>query len=180
MSFLHYFDLKASSESSFLIKVILSLLVFAARFIGLPPNFSPVGGYGFTVKSLALFYLPIILFDWQVSGFYTGFIFTYLGFFSYFLLGRLSRGRFKKQLILLPVASFLFFLISNFGVWLSWYPHTWFGLLSCYVSSVPFYSNTLLGDLVFGTSFILLCKITQLKLVDLNHAINKLKKPAFN
>lgn len=180
MSFLSHFDFKSFLKSSSLARAILSLLVLAARFIGLPPNFSPIGGYGFTAKSLVLFYLPIVLFDWQVSGFYTGFIFTYLGFFSYFLLGRLSRGQFKKQLLLLPIASFLFFLISNFGVWLFWYPQTLSGLLACYLAAIPFYGNTLMGDLVFGTGFILLYKITQSKLVNFNQAIDNFKQPTFD
>lgn len=53
-------------------------------------------------------------------------------------------------------ASCLFFLLSNFGVWQSaqqftppMYPHTLAGLGECYVAGLPFFSHTMLGDLLF-------------------------------
>lgn len=47
--------------------------------------------------------------------------------------------------------SLLFFILSNFGVWLEgWlYPRTWEGLTACYVAGIPFYRNQLLGDLAY-------------------------------
>lgn len=44
-----------------------------------------------------------------------------------------------------------FFLITNFAVWafgLS-YPRTSAGLLSCYVAGIPFFWNTLAGDMLY-------------------------------
>ena len=51
--------------------------------------------------------------------------------------------------------STLFFLLSNFGVWLEgWlYPRTWEGLVTCYVAGLPFYRNQLLGDLGYTALF---------------------------
>ena len=47
-------------------------------------------------------------------------------------------------------ASTAFFLISNFGVWISgWYSLTLGGLAACYVNAIPFYGYTLVGDLAF-------------------------------
>ena len=47
-------------------------------------------------------------------------------------------------------ASTLFFLLSNFGVWLAgWYPMTGAGLLSCYAYAIPFFGYTVAGDLLF-------------------------------
>ena len=48
-------------------------------------------------------------------------------------------------------ASLFFFLTTNFGVWLEGrlYPLTAGGLLNCYYNAIPFFRNTLLGDLVF-------------------------------
>jgi hypothetical protein len=55
-------------------------------------------------------------------------------------------------------ASVIFFVLSNFGDWLSGvnYPLTWEGLVTCYVMAIPFFGNTILGDLfyvalLFGT-----------------------------
>lgn len=47
----------------------------------------------------------------------------------------------------------LFFLVSNFGVWLFGgelrYPHTLAGLWECYVAAIPFYRNSLISMAVF-------------------------------
>ncbi len=48
--------------------------------------------------------------------------------------------------------SVLFFLVSNFSVWLTTitYPKNWIGLIECYIAGIPFFQNTLLGDLVYS------------------------------
>lgn len=47
--------------------------------------------------------------------------------------------------------SLLFFVLTNFGVWLvgELYPRTAAGLWACYVAAIPFFRSTLLGDLVY-------------------------------
>lgn len=67
------------------------------------------------------------------------------------------KGRVKiPALIGTTVASStLFFLISNFGVWIAgeMYPHTFSGLLTCYALGIPFYRNAAVGDLLFVGAF---------------------------
>ena len=46
-------------------------------------------------------------------------------------------------------SSTLFFVLTNFGVWLMGYPLTFAGLVSCYTLAIPFFVNTIIGDLVF-------------------------------
>jgi len=142
--------------------IVGAIVVMISRVIKIAPNFSLLGSFGFFSQNFLLFFANIILFDWLVGGFYQGFIFNYLGFASYWLLGKLARTR-KQQLILLPLASFLFFLISNFGVWLFWYEHNLANLGQCYLLAVPFYKNTLLSDLIFGYSWIMGATIWQEK-----------------
>jgi hypothetical protein len=47
--------------------------------------------------------------------------------------------------------SLSFFLISNFGAWLSMsiYPKTPAGLLAAYVAGIPFYQNRFAADMIF-------------------------------
>lgn len=142
---------------------LIALVVFVSRWQLLPANFSPVGSYGFLGGYPGLFFLTIIAFDWLRGGFYPGFLFTYLGFAGYAWLGRLSQGRWRYQLLFLPLASGLFFLLSNFGVWWYWYPHTLTGLLTCYSLAVPFYGRTLLGDIVFGYGTLLIINYQKIK-----------------
>ena len=46
----------------------------------------------------------------------------------------------------------LFFIISNFGVWLtgSLYQQSLEGLIQCYIMALPFFTNTLLSTIIFA------------------------------
>lgn len=139
-------------------QVLVAGAVFVSR-LGwlLPANISPVGSFGFFGNNW-LYFAGIITFDWLVGGFYPNFWVTYLGFAAYPALGYVAKKFFKNKIgvkaALIPLASFLFFLISNFGVWWSWYPQTLEGLISCYSLALPFYSRTLIGDLIFGYGYL--------------------------
>jgi uncharacterized protein DUF6580 len=82
--------------------------------------------------------------------------FKYICFALTVPLGFLLRGR----TTLLPVGvaavgtTILFFLLSNFEVWLSGhgvsYPRTPAGLMACYIAALPFAKNMLYGNLLFS------------------------------
>lgn len=131
------------------IPAMTALAVFATRGGILPPNVSPLGASGFMTKKFVWFFLGIVAFDFLRGGFYPGVLLTYLGFAAYPLLGRLAGKSLRKQTLFLPMASLLFFLLSNLGVWWFWYPQTWSGLVLCYTMALPFYRNTFLSDLGF-------------------------------
>jgi uncharacterized protein DUF6580 len=50
-------------------------------------------------------------------------------------------------------SSLLFFILTNFNFWYvtSLYPKTFAGMLEAYVYAVPFFRNTILGDLFYST-----------------------------
>lgn len=129
-------------------------ITFVSRLGLLPGNISPLGSFGFFGGSPVWFMVSVVAFDVLVGGLYKGFWLTYLGFLIYPLLGKVAGGRWQRQALLLPLASFGFFLISNLGVWWYWYPKTWEGLLLCYTLAVPFYARTLAGDLGFGYGYL--------------------------
>ncbi len=56
-----------------------------------------------------------------------------------------------KMLALGIGSSIFFFLYTNFGWWLAtnMYPHTWDGLIQCYIMGLPFFKNNLIGNLIF-------------------------------
>lgn len=66
-----------------------------------------------------------------------------------FLRHKLSALRFMGCAI---GSSTAYFLISNFGVWLTpgTYPHTRDGLVACYVAAVPYYRSSTLSTLIGG------------------------------
>ena len=128
------------------------------RILPLPPNFSPViaitlfGSLYFKDKNIAFIApISIILISDLILGFIPN-INTYLPLiFVYFFSWKMNR----MNILNLFIASLIFFLTSNFGVWLlsNWYPKSFAGLIMCYKAALPFFRNTLLSTLLFGLLF---------------------------
>lgn len=138
--------------------------VFISRLNILPANISPLGSFGFFGNPF-LFGASIVAFDFLVKGVYPGFWLTYVGFACYPILGKLAGESIKRKVFLLPLASLLFFFFSNLGVWWYWYDHTLVKLLVCFSLAVPFYTRTLMSDLVFGYGYLLITHVLNLKKV---------------
>ncbi|MDG1824560.1 MAG: hypothetical protein P8H45_06690 [Flavobacteriaceae bacterium] len=137
-------------------KVLFSFVIIAAltRLVPHPPNFAPItamslfAGAYFRRKQLA-FIVPLIamLISDLFLGFYTISIFVYLSFVLITWMGQ-QRNRVTPKLVLL--GSVLFFLISNLGVWLLYYPKSIEGLLTCFALAIPFFATSLLGDIFYS------------------------------
>ncbi len=134
------------------------------RVIPHPANFSPIfaialfGGTYFTDRRLAVIVPLAALF---ISDFFIGFyspmmmVFVYLGLFASSLLGFwLRKHNSALNIAGASLASaVIFFLLSNFGVWLtpfSGYGKSVAGLWQCYVLAIPFFRYTLLSNLVYS------------------------------
>lgn len=143
---------------------LLTILAVLGRLLPHPPNFTPLTGatlFGGSKLSRPLNYLlPIgILFLTDIFlGWHKTMPYVYGSFLAIAMIGEWAL---KNRPSLARVAGFsalssvLFFVVTNFGVWQAGglYPHTLAGLGQCYVMAVPFFRNTLLGDLVFSTGF---------------------------
>ena len=70
--------------------------------------------------------------------------FLLVGLIGWALRDRLTAGRIAAASL---GGSVAFFLASNFGVWMSsaMYPRTATGLAACYVASLPFFRNAVVG-----------------------------------
>lgn len=92
-----------------------------------------------------------------ILGIHLTMIYVYLSFFLIILIGRLLKGNYymKKLLLASISSSILFFIITNFGVWLSFnlYSKDLAGLINCYQMAIPFFRNTVLSDLFYSFSF---------------------------
>ena len=141
------------------------LIVFAliARVVlDLPHNFAPIAAIAIFAGALmpkpwalALPLGAIIISDLFI-GMHSTVLFTW-GSFALIALLSYRFVKANKPLLIgsMSVAgSLLFFAISNFGVWLmgTMYPMTLTGLGAAYYMAIPFFRNTLMGDLVFSVA----------------------------
>lgn len=139
----------------------LAIIMFAVvlRLIPHPPNFAPIaamalfGGcyldkrYALIVPFVAMFFSDLFI------GFHGTMLFVYGSFLITGLIGIWLKKHKSAQFVFGAslVSSTLFFLITNFGVWLmgELYPGTITGLFESYTMAVPFFRNTLIGDLFY-------------------------------
>lgn len=136
-----------------------------SRIVPHLPNFTPVGasalfGGAYLPKKWALV-MPILIM--VVSDLVIGFD----GFFSrayvygsFLLIGLLglwlrSHKSFTNIVLVTFSSSLLFFLITNFGVWVhsTMYEKSLNGLMQSYLMGLPFFRNTLLGDFFYTGVF---------------------------
>jgi hypothetical protein len=142
---------------------LLSAIVGAAvlRLVPHPPNFAPIGamalfsGAYLGRRGLA-FAAPLgaLLLSDAIIGFYAGMEFVYASVALIVLIGWAVRARVSPLRVgaAAIASSVLFFVITNFGTWLSsgMYPHDAAGLAACYIAAIPFFQNTVAGDLVYA------------------------------
>ncbi len=145
--------------------VIFVFIGIVLRLLPHPPNFTPIsavalfGGVYFSRK-IALI-LPIIAM--AVSDFFIGFydfrlmLVVYLSFILCAILGIWLRSHKKWQTTMACslTGSFIFYISTNFAVWMfsGWYPKNLSGLIYSYYMALPFFKNSLLGDMFFVILF---------------------------
>jgi hypothetical protein len=152
--------------------IVLTGIVVAAalsRLVPHPPNVTPIaamalfGGAYVTNRKLA-YVLPLVamLLSDVVIGYtvYGGSVLTaqqlvvYLCILATAVMGRLIRNRRSvlKVGVVTLASSVMFYVVTNFAVWASGslYPMSWAGLATCYAAALPFFRNSLLGDMGFA------------------------------
>jgi uncharacterized protein DUF6580 len=141
----------------------LIALAVLCRLIPHPPNVTPVlavalfGGAtlsrrtALAVPLLAMFLSDLALgypFGWMN-------LVVYACFLTGVWLGRFlgARSTWRRRVAAALSGSVIFFLATNFAVWLGSegsYDHTLDGFMRCYVLALPFFRNSLLGDLAWS------------------------------
>ena len=142
--------------------LLIILLAVISRLIPHPPNFTPIAALalfsGSHFKNKFSFVIPLgaMIVSDVFLGFHSIMFFVYLSFFLIFLIGRLLKKPGFINLFSATIgSSILFFVLTNFGVWLvgGFYQKNLSGLINCYWMAVPFFRNTILGDLFYTFSF---------------------------
>lgn len=145
-------------------------LVYALILMGAIARLVPHAWNTTPVMAIALFagaYLPkrwgilvplaiVAATDW-IIGWHNTVAFTWAAFALCGSLGFWIRKKHTLGRIVVAAlgGSVLFFLITNFGVWLvgELYPRTIDGLWACFIAAIPFFRNSLAGDLLYTAAF---------------------------
>jgi len=149
-------------KNKLLIVSILIALGFVCRLFDYPPNFSPLGAIaifaGFFLARNRFFLVPIIIlalsdiflgfYDWRLMAS------VYISFAFIGLIGLYLKKHYHWWAVGLGAlaGSLIFFIITNLAFWLfgGFYSLNFAGLASCFTLAIPFFKNTLLGDLFFN------------------------------
>lgn len=159
-------SLAASRQIAVTALLVLVVLGVAGRLLPHLPNVTPIvavslfAGFLFRPHVLAIA-VPLLtmlisdavmgFYDWRImASVYAAFILPVL--LTIFLRTRPTMLRVVGCSVL---SSVIFFAVSNFAVWAfsGLYECSAAGLTTCYAAALPFFRNTLLGDLVWSGAF---------------------------
>ena len=147
----------------------LILILALSRLMPHPDNFTPIialaimSSYFFKNVnfSYAIMLFSMLLADFFI-GFYSHMLFVYISLFLIVLIFfKISKKMNYKNLFIFSFfGSAIFFLISNFGVWLvgNLYERNINGLIECYFMAIPFFRNTIISTLIFSYSSLIIYK----------------------
>lgn len=148
-------------SNSLIIAILLITLGISARLLPHPANFAPIGAvalfggmyltrrYAMILPLIAMFVSDIFIgfYAWQIMAS------VYVSFALAGLIGLWVRKNKKLSTIVggTVLGSILFFLVTNFAVWAfgTMYTHDFAGLTQSYLMAIPFFRNSLLGDLFY-------------------------------
>jgi len=152
-----------------ILAIIFALVTILMRIIPHPWNFTPMGALvlfsGFylprkwmwlSLVALSITDLIIGTYQLQVMMVVYGSYAVMLGT-AYFLKETHAMRLYKAPMIFgMSVGSaLLFFITTNFAhwMWFGGYAHNLSGLMSAYISAIPFFRNSLMGYVVYGGVF---------------------------
>jgi hypothetical protein len=145
--------------------VAFTFIVVLVRLIPHIPNVTPVTAIALCLSayfgmrySLVVVLVSMIISD-SIIGFYAWSMM--LSVYCSFLLAGVLGVYLQKHRTVVSVfvttisASFLFFVVTNWAVWQfgTMYAHTWSGLIEAYFMAIPFFKNSLVGDLIYTATF---------------------------
>ncbi|MFK8054961.1 MAG: DUF6580 family putative transport protein [Saprospiraceae bacterium] len=167
--------------------VSLVFVGFFARMVPHPMNFTPIvamallaGVYAkprwlaLAIPFAAMFVSDLVLNNTLYAAYFEGFSFfgiwgVYAALAAVALLPLILKATKGSSLLKLTGVGVggatIFFLVSNLADWATYgmYPMNPAGLLACYVAGLPFFLNTLLSTLLFGSIGVAVMRAVELK-----------------
>ena len=157
-------------KNDLIIPIIMMTLLIISRMISDIPNFTATialimfTSYLIRDKFLSVLVILVsqIISDLYI-GIYSSMFFVYGAYVFIALLSPIIMNKlsFKWVLISSLVTPTIFYIVSNFGVWItgSTYPLSLDGLIMCYVAGMPFFDETLLSTVVFSVTIYVMMKL---------------------
>lgn len=155
-------------QKSVLLVLLLIIIGIGSRLLFIP-NFTAVGAVAILggsllhkpLQSFAVTLLVMLVSDLIINKlffgldtiFYDGALYVYVPILAFTLIARFFKTlNFQRFAGLSAAFTVLFFLVSNFGVFISGtlYAKTFAGLQACYVAALPFALNIFVGTLLYG------------------------------
>ena len=150
------------AQHTFIITVGMICFAVIVRLLPHVPNVVPIGALAlwagaYYPKSYA-WVIPLcaMLLSDMIIGFHAMMFSVYLSYGLIALLGGYLKKHSVTKVISFSLASsLLFFFLTNFNYWSdgSLYPKTMNGLITAYTMAIPFFRNTIIGDLIFTCTF---------------------------
>ena len=147
------------NNRAYIYLIILIAFLVQLRLIPHPPNFTPIlaagifSGFYFRPFILGLFVVILSMFLGDLYlGFHSTMFFTYISLSIAVVLGLLIKHLKFSEIIFSGLGSSVcFFLITNFGAWLTldMYEKNFAGLMSSYTLAIPFFQNTLISTFLY-------------------------------
>lgn len=128
----------------------------ASRFIPHPPNFTSLIALSFYVPALlGMIYTPALILSFMITDLIIGFhkitFFTWGSVIFISLISKFFKNYIRTRIFGVLMGAFLFFVITNFGVWsFGYYGYDFTGLVECYVAALPFFGNTIVSTILFS------------------------------
>ena len=144
---------------NYFLPICLIIVLSFSRLIPHPWNFTPVlamgifSGFYFKNFILSSFIVVFSMFVGDLFlGFHSTMFFTYTSLIIAVVLGLLiKKFKFTEILFYGSASSVCFFLVTNFGAWLTleMYEKSFAGLLQSYILAIPFFHNTLISTFLY-------------------------------
>jgi hypothetical protein len=151
-----------NNKNYLLMATALILVSIICRLLPHPANFTPIGaialfgGFYFNKGWKMLIPMMAMFISDSIIGFYS--IGIMLAVYACILINSVLGSLIAKNKVMAGalglslLGSIIFFLGTNFAVWAfgGWYAHSWAGLQQCFLMALPFFRNTVLGDLTYS------------------------------
>lgn len=145
--------------NNLLLPIVIILSLSLTRLIPHPWNFTPMlavgifSGFYFKQFYLSLFIVILSMFIGDLYlGFHSTMFFTYISLAVAVIIGLyIKHFKFTEILFSGLASSVSFFIITNFGAWLTlaMYEKNFAGLLQSYTLAIPFFHNTLISTFLY-------------------------------